>query len=87
MSTPDPVERAKLVKLRHENELLKRPNVVAVGVGFRQRGGQTTGEVCIVVSVRRKVPRDQLAPRDLIPAEFEGIPVDVHETGEIRALQ
>ncbi len=34
------VQRALEVKRRHENELLRKPNVVAVGVGFRTRAGQ-----------------------------------------------
>jgi hypothetical protein len=42
--------------------------------------------VCIVVSVREKLPPDQLAPKDVIPTELDGVPVDVQATGVFRAL-
>jgi len=79
-------QHALEVKRRHERELLRKANVVAVGVGYRAQDGQRTEEVAIVVSVRKKVPATELKPADLIPASLEGVPVDVVETGEIRAL-
>jgi len=80
------VQSALEVKRRHEQELLRKANVLAVGVGHCTRGGVPTKEVCIVVSVRNKVPLSELKPRDAIPAQIENVPVDVVETGEIRAL-
>jgi hypothetical protein len=79
------VQRAQDVKRRHEAELLRKPNVVAVGVGFRTRGGQPTNEVAIVVSVEVKVPAAQLKRGDLLPTSIDGVPIDVVETGIIRA--
>lgn len=80
------VQRAQEVKRRHEQELLRKANVVAVGVGFKTVGGVQTREVGIVVSVKKKLPLSELKPRDVIPAQIEDVPVDVVETGEIRAL-
>jgi hypothetical protein len=80
------VQHALDVKRRHENELLRKPNVVAVGVGLRTRGGQSTSEVCIVVSVTQKLPAHQLKRDEALPARLEDVPVDVVETGVIRAL-
>jgi hypothetical protein len=85
MSDPA-VQRALDVKRRHERELMRKANVVAVGVGFCRRGGVSTKEVGIVVSVKNKVPVSELKPRDVVPAQIEDVPVDVVETGEIRAL-
>ena len=85
MSDPA-MQRALEVKRRHEQKLLRKRNVVAVGIGFCRRGGITTKEVCIVVSVKNKVPLSELQPRDVIPAQIEDVPVDVVETGEIRAF-
>ncbi len=85
MATTD-LERIKAVKAAHEADLLRKANVVGVGIGFRQRGGEQTDEICIVVSVRKKVPPDQLAPDDRIPTDLEGVPVDVQEVGIIRAF-
>ena len=80
------IQRALEVKRRHEQKLLHKANVVAVGIGYCTRGGVPTKEVCIVVSVKNKVPLSELKPQDVIPAEIENVPVDVVETGEIRAL-
>lgn len=83
--TPISVEHALAVKRRHEAALLRRANVVAVGVGRRVRGGAPTEEVCIVVSVRRKQPATALPPAEVLPARLEDVPVDVVEAGEIAA--
>jgi hypothetical protein len=77
--------RALNVKEKHEPELLGKANVLGVGVGFRRRAGRPTGEICLIVMVRRKRPAHELAAGDLIPAEIDGVPVDVHEVGEIKA--
>ncbi len=74
------------VKRRYEQELMRKANVVAVGVGYCTRGGVQTKQVGIVVSVKNKVPLSTLNPKDIIPAKIEDVPVDVVETGPIRAL-
>ena len=84
MST-DPIQYALEVKRRHERELLSKPNVVGVGVGFMSRDGRVTDEVGIVVSVSRKLPASALRPEDVIPANLEGVPVDVVQSGTLHA--
>ena len=79
------VQHALEVKRRHESELLRKPNVVAVGVGFRTRGGQSTSEVCLVVSVTQKKSAADLKRGEVLPTSLEGVPIDVVETGTIRA--
>lgn len=79
------IQQAMAVKARHEARLMQKANVVGVGVGFRERDGKLTDEIALVVNVTRKLPRNQLAPEDLIPNEIDGVPVDVYETGEIQA--
>ena len=64
---------------------MSKANVVAVGMGLPQRDGVPTGEVAIVVKVRQKVPRAQLASADVIPTEIESVPVDVQEVGDLKA--
>jgi len=86
MEEPVSVERVKEIKARYEQELLSKPNVVGLGIGYREVRGQMTDQVGLIVMVRRKVPRAQLAPHEVIPAEIEGIPVDVREVGEVRPL-
>jgi hypothetical protein len=84
-SEQERMQRVRTVKEAHEQELMGCANVVGVGVGLVERGGQLTNDVGIVVMVSRKVPRNQLAAKDVIPRELDGVPVDVKEVGEIRA--
>jgi len=79
-------ERVLAVKRAHEHELLAKPNVVGVGVGYRQTGGQPTGTLALVVMVTQKLPPSLLAPEDQIPVWIEDVPVDVQEVGEITAF-
>jgi hypothetical protein len=81
------VEKAQAVKQAYEHALLARPNVVGVGVGLRRRGGKRTDEVGLVVMVERKVPKSLLRAEDLIPAEIDGVPVDVREVGQVEAQE
>jgi hypothetical protein len=79
------VARTRAVKDTYQDTLLTLPNVVGVGIGMQQKGGRPTGEVALVVMVSRKVDAASLAEKDVIPAEIEGVPVDVQEVGTIRA--
>lgn len=79
------IARAEAVREQHQGALLRKANVVGVGVGFRRRAGVQSREVAIVVLVRRKVPRAQLSPGDILPGEIDGVPIDIQEVGEIRA--
>ena len=71
----------------NREQLLKRLNVVATGIGYKQTGGIKTSTLCIVCSVKRKVKAGQLSAQDLVPTVVEGMPTDVVETGVIRAFQ
>ncbi len=78
-------QRASALKDQVEQELLSKANVVGVGVGLRQKGGELTGEVALIVMVRKKISSSELAPEDRIPSEINNIPVDVLEVGPLRA--
>lgn len=77
------MNRARTVKARYENDLLSRRGVRSVGIGLRQKRGEYTKEVCIVVTVQRKYRLDDLEDDDLLPTELDGVPVDVQEVGDI----
>lgn len=83
------IARAREVKRLYRDSLLARENVVACGVGYKEIGGQRTDEVCVVVSVVRKMPKKPLCLNlgDCIPSILEGVRTDVQETGVIWALQ
>ena len=77
-------ERSKqiaAVQARFDACLMAFPNVVGTGIGYRHIGGEPTGELCLVVMVRRKVPLAQLAADAALPRELDGVAVDVVESG------
>ncbi len=84
---PNATARAQTVKRTHGDELLGKANVVGVGVGYMRRGGLRTDEVGLVVLVRHKRPASELADADRVPAQIDGVPVDVQEVGEIVGLE
>ena len=73
---------------KHES-LMKLPNVVGAGKGWKTVGGEITDEKATVVLVRDKVPALMLAQGDEIPAFdfFNHMPTDVRAVGELRALR
>jgi len=78
-------ENARLVKEKFGSELLEKKNVIGIGIGLRQKDGEVTEEVVLVVMVRQKVTASELRPEDQLPQEIGGVPLDVQEIGEIRA--
>ena len=79
------IQRVTTIQARYTETLMQKKYVVGVAAGMRKRSGQTTGEVCLVVMVEKKVPEDQLDEEDRIPAEIDGVCVDIQEMGVFRA--
>lgn len=67
------------VMARHELDLMRRANVVAVAEGTSE------GQPCITVYVSRKVPLSDLSEQDVLPRQLDGIRVEVVESGPIDA--
>jgi len=85
MEQKQTLEQLSNIKARYEQKLLKLPNVVGVGIGFKYKNGQPTDEVALVVNVSHKKPLAQLSSAEVIPPQLEGMPVDVQETGKFMA--
>jgi hypothetical protein len=83
----DDLNRIRRILSTHRRELLKRANVVATGIGFKETGGTKTDRLCIVCSVKEKIPPARLAEQEMVPAAVDSTPTDVIQTGAIRALQ
>ena len=81
------MERARQVKQQYVNTLLAKKNVVACGIGYKETEGVITDELCIVVSVEKKMPLAQLTEADIVPQAVEDVKTDVLETGLIMAWQ
>jgi len=79
------LKHARAVKQAHEKELMKCANVVGVGVGYQKKGGNSTGQVALVVLVTKKLSPEQLSPKDLLPSIIDGVAVDVQEVGRLAA--
>lgn len=77
----------RAVKAAHTAVLMKRPNVVGVGIGQRIVHGERTGELCISVLVADKIAIEGLAPEEIVPSQLGNIPVDVVQVGPIWARQ
>jgi hypothetical protein len=78
---------AQQTKRQNEARLMRKSNVVAVGVGFKIAGDVQTNEPCVVVSVIKKLPVIQLPEPARVPKTLGGVQTDVVETGKIFALQ
>jgi hypothetical protein len=77
----DPIlSKALEVKNTIASQLMANPNVTGVGVGYKIVKGKRTEEVCIRVYVRKKLPKQELRPEEILPESIEGIPVDVIES-------
>ncbi|WP_435064642.1 hypothetical protein [Halobaculum sp. EA56] len=71
------------------DDIESRANVVGTCRGPKRVGARPTDEECLVVLVRRKVPKAQLDPGDVIPetVEIDGetVRTDVQEVGDLRS--
>jgi hypothetical protein len=56
------------------------PGVHAVGIGVKTKGGQSTSELAIIISVIQKKPIAQLAEQERIPSEIDGVKTDIVES-------
>jgi hypothetical protein len=80
-------QEPRQAKEAHKDQLLQLPNVVGVGVGYREVGGQTTDEVVVSVLVEEKVPVAALTAEQIVPTTVSGVRTDVIQVGHLRALQ
>jgi hypothetical protein len=78
-------ERILQVLKKHKSDLLAKPNVVGVAIGFQQQAGLSTQNLALVVMVEKKIPSSLLSPEGQIPASLDGVPVDVQVIGQIKA--
>lgn len=79
-------DEIKRVKEKRARELLNKANVVGVAVGYKEKGGQKTDKLSLIVMVRKKVPLSELKGQDVVPSEIDRVITDVKEVGDIKAL-
>lgn len=81
------LETIRLALTEETRGLMKKSNVVAVGIGYKTVNGKITDELSIICSVETKKAKTDLAGEDLVPAAIRGITTDVIESGKIEAQQ
>lgn len=91
MSDPTAEAVAAAAGEHHLPQLLRQPNVIGVGVGYRDKRGKVTDETCVHVFVDRKIDAEQLDDASMIPEEIGGpagsVRTDVVEVFDVRAQQ
>ncbi|MDI6906847.1 MAG: hypothetical protein QMC81_05085 [Thermoanaerobacterales bacterium] len=80
------MERYRQVIRDHRARLLRLPNVVGVGLGYKRLRGEETREPAIVVFVAEKVPEGGLPRAWRVPRRINGLPTDVVYIGRVRLL-
>jgi hypothetical protein len=78
---------AKYMKGQYLQSIMEKPNVVGVGIGYKETSKLRSDELCITVLVRRKLPVDALPSAALVPQQLEGVKTDVVEVGDLKAHQ
>ncbi len=81
------IQRAKIqeVKESKEESIFGLPNVVGLGIGYKETKGKTTDQACISVYVRKKVAAKSLHASEQIPKSLDDVKTDVIEVGDIEA--
>ncbi len=54
-----------------------RADVTGIDIGYKYKGGTRRDEIVLRVHLREKVDRDLVDPAQLLPAEIDGVPLDV----------
>jgi len=80
------VDQMKPLVARHATRLMKKANVIGVGVGYKESGGRVTDAKAVVVLVRKKVHPSRLRRADVVPRTLSETKTDVIEVGDLRVL-
>jgi hypothetical protein len=68
------------------NDLLKKKNVIGVGVGYKQVGMERSRQPALIVFVVKKEAASELHRNHIIPSSVDGAVTDVIEIGQVRLL-
>ncbi len=80
------MERLRRVLRFNRRQILQKDKVVGVGIGDKLVRGENTGEKSIKVYVTKKINKNEISARNLVPNKINGIKTDVVEIGEVKAL-
>ncbi|MDK2985857.1 MAG: hypothetical protein PWQ96_1499 [Clostridia bacterium] len=80
------MEKLRKILFSNRKKLLNKDNVVGVGIGKKMVRGKKTDEDSIVVFVKKKIDRNKISAKNLVPSQIKGVKTDVIEIGEVKAL-
>lgn len=80
------IHKIKQCQQKHQFKLLNKSNVVSVGYGYKLKDNEKTPDLCLLAGVTKKVSKESLDRRDLVPDVLDEIKTDVVEIGYIKAL-
>lgn len=81
------VQAISEVRQKRQYAILKKANVIGVGVGLKETDGKWTEDLSLKVLVEDKLPIAALSAKDLIPKQVDGVLTDVQPVGKIYAFQ
>lgn len=64
---------------RNRENILKKPGVTGVGIGYKVTGGKETDQLAVVICVKEKRPEQELASDAILPKAFEQQKTDVRQ--------
>lgn len=76
----DGLDSIRQILKKYETALLSYPNVTSVGIGYKRVENKETEELCVLVYVKKKVSKDELDPKHVIPMMLENVPTDIVES-------
>jgi hypothetical protein len=62
------------------------PNVVGVGIGYKEKANERTDKLAVIIFVSKKVPERDLTTTEIVPQTIANVETDVVEIGEVRLL-
>ncbi len=75
------------LRLEIEEKILKKANVVGMGIGYKDTAGIKSDELALIVLVQDKLPIESLSANDVVPKEVDGVKTDVIRVGKVVAYQ
>lgn len=70
---------------RHEDEILKLPNVAGLGASLKEKEGKPSSKIALTVFVEKKESKRKLKD-SAVPEEIDGVETDVVEVGRLEPL-
>ncbi len=79
------IQDISVTQQKRRGKLLKKANVIGLGIGYKETAGKSTDELSLMVLVREKAELKALSKKDIVPGTIDGVPTDVLKVGRVVA--